>query len=303
MWIQTFVSYLKYERNLSARTIEGYEADLKAFGRYAKELDETLDWTTVDEDVIRDWMMKMTENGNRASSVGRRLSSLRAFYKFLLRRKMVERDPTRLIVSPKKGKVLPSFVREDQMDRLLDGNYFPDSFEGRQDRMMLLTFYSTGVRLSELIGIDVADMDCGMCQLKVTGKRNKQRIIPFGQEMKEAVEDFLAERKRFLEEKGVNTTAFFVRPKDLMRFAPGQVRTKVNQYLGMVTTLKKKSPHVLRHSFATSMLNHRADLQSVKELLGHERLSTTEIYTHTSLEEIKSMYNLAHPRAEKRMRR
>lgn len=302
MWIQTFVNYLRYERNLSARTIEGYEADLKAFSRYAKELDETLDWTTVDEDVIRDWMMKMAECGNRASSVGRRLSSLRAFYKFLFRRKMVACDPTHLIASPKQEKVLPSFVREDQMDRLLDGNYFPDSFEGKQDRMMLLTFYSTGVRLSELIGIDVADMDCGLCQLRVTGKRDKQRIIPFGQEMKESVENFLAERRRFLEEKGVSTSAFFVRPKDLRRLTPGQVRAKVNRYLGMVTTLKKKSPHVLRHSFATSMLNHRADLQSVKELLGHERLSTTEIYTHTSFEELKSMYNQAHPRVEKTRR-
>ena len=300
MWIQPFIDYLRYERNLSERTIEGYEADLKAFSRFAKELDETLDWTTIDEDVIRNWMMDMMEHGNRASSVSRRLSSMRTFYKFLLRRKLVDRDPTHLIAPPRQEKALPVFVREDQMDRLLDGAYFDDSFSGMQDRLMLLTFYSTGVRLSELIGIDVKDMDCGMLQLSVTGKRNKQRIIPFGAEMKEAVQAFLEARKAFLNEKGVTGNALFLNPKNAERLTPRQVRERVKHYLGMVTTLKKKSPHVLRHSFATSMLNHRADLQSVKELLGHERLSTTEIYTHTSFEELKSMYNQAHPRATKK---
>lgn len=300
MWIQPFIDYLRYERNLSERTIEGYEADLKAFSRFAKELDETLDWTTIDEDVIRNWMMDMMEHGNRASSVSRRLSSIRTFYKFLLRRKLVDRDPTHLIAPPRQEKALPVFVREDQMDRLLDGAYFDDSFSGMQDRLMLLTFYSTGVRLSELIGIDVKDMDCGMLQLSVTGKRNKQRIIPFGTEMKEAVLAFLEARKAFLSEKGVRSNALFLNPKNAERLTPQQVRERVKHYLGMVTTLKKKSPHVLRHSFATSMLNHRADLQSVKELLGHERLSTTEIYTHTSFEELKSMYNQAHPRATKK---
>ncbi|MGM9675103.1 MAG: tyrosine-type recombinase/integrase [Bacteroidaceae bacterium] len=300
MWIQPFIDYLRYERNLSERTIEGYEADLKAFSRFAKELDETLDWTTIDEDVIRNWMMDMMEHGNRASSVSRRLSSMRTFYKFLLRRKLVDRDPTHLIAPPRQEKALPVFVREDQMDRLLDGAYFDDSFSGMQDRLMLLTFYSTGVRLSELIGIDVKDMDCGMLQLSVTGKRNKQRIIPFGTEMKEAVLAFLEARKAFLSEKGVRSNALFLNPKNAERLTPQQVRERVKHYLGMVTTLKKKSPHVLRHSFATSMLNHRADLQSVKELLGHERLSTTEIYTHTSFEELKSMYNQAHPRATKK---
>lgn len=300
MWIQPFIYYLRYERNLSERTIEGYEADLKAFSRFAKELDETLDWTTIDEDVIRNWMMDMMEHGNRASSVSRRLSSIRTFYKFLLRRKLVDRDPTHLIAPPRQEKALPVFVREDQMDRLLDGAYFDDSFSGMQDRLMLLTFYSTGVRLSELIGIDVKDMDCGMLQLSVTGKRNKQRIIPFGTEMKEAVLAFLEARKAFLSEKGVTSNALFLNPKNAERLTPQQVRERVKHYLGMVTTLKKKSPHVLRHSFATSMLNHRADLQSVKELLGHERLSTTEIYTHTSFEELKSMYNQAHPRATKK---
>ena len=300
MWIQTFIDYLRYERNLSERTVEGYEADLKAFSRFAKSLDETLDWTTIDEDIIRNWMMDMMEHGNRASSVSRRLSSMRTYYKFLLRRKLVERDPTHLIIPPRQEKPLPVFVREDQMDRLLDGAYFEDSFSGKQDRLILLTFYSTGVRLSELIGIDVKDMDCGLSQLTVTGKRNKQRIIPFGNEMKEAVQDFLVVRKAFLEEKGVDSKVLFLNPRNAGRFSPSQVRTRVNHYLGMVTTLKKKSPHVLRHSFATSMLNHRADLQSVKELLGHERLSTTEIYTHTSFEELKSMYNQAHPRAVKK---
>ena len=293
MWIQTFIDYLRYERNLSERTVEGYEADLKAFSRFAKSLDETLDWTTIDEDIIRNWMMDMMEHGNRASSVSRRLSSMRTYYKFLLRRKLVERDPTHLIVPPRQEKPLPVFVREDQMDRLLDGAYFEDSFSGKQDRLILLTFYSTGVRLSELIGIDVKDMDCGLSQLTVTGKRNKQRIIPFDQALKETLQVYVAKRN---DEVEGGCEALFVRPTG-ERLYPQLVERIVKKGLSRVVTMKKRSAHVLRHSFATAMLNHEAELGAIKELLGHESLATTEIYTHTTFEELKKVYNQAHPRA------
>ena len=300
MWIQSFVDYLRYERNLSERTIKGYSAGLEAFERFFKRLDAELCWENLDEDVIRDWMMAMMEEGNRTGSICCRLSSVRAFYKFLLKRGLVDRNPAHLVVAPKREKNLPIFVREDQMDRLLDGNYFPEDFVGVRDRLILLAFYSTGMRLSELTGLTLDDVDCKQSQVRVTGKRNKQRVIPFGAEMMSSIHSYLAMRHAMLMEKGIVSNWFFVSEKSGGRMPDSKVRQIVQAYLGRVTTLRKKSPHVLRHSFATSMLNHRADLQSVKELLGHERLSTTEIYTHTTFEELKDMYNQAHPRAPKK---
>jgi integrase/recombinase XerC len=300
MWIQSFVDYLRYERNLSERTIKGYSAGLEAFERFFKRLDTELCWENLDEDVIRDWMMAMMEEGNRTGSICCRLSSVRAFYKFLLKRGLVDRNPAHLVVAPKREKNLPIFVREDQMDRLLDGNYFPEDFVGVRDRLILLAFYSTGMRLSELTGLALDDVDCKQSQVRVTGKRNKQRVIPFGTEMMSSIHSYLAMRHAMLMEKGIVSNWFFVSEKSGGRMLDSKVRQIVQAYLGRVTTLRKKSPHVLRHSFATSMLNHRADLQSVKELLGHERLSTTEIYTHTTFEELKDMYNQAHPRAPKK---
>ncbi|MCR4592631.1 MAG: tyrosine recombinase XerC [Bacteroidaceae bacterium] len=300
MWIKIFVDYLRFERNLSEKTIEAYQADLEAFEQFYKDLNSELSWKTVDSDVIRDWEVSMMNSGNSASSVNRRLSALRSFYRFLLRRKMVVVDPAHNLRGPKKEKSLPYYIRESEMDQLLDReNYFSDDFEGRRDRMIMLMFYSTGIRLSELTGLNLADVDLDQMQVKVTGKRNKQRIIPYGDEMGDALRGYLELRTLFLISKGrTDETAFFVDVRSGNRILPGKVQVLVKRYLSLVTTQRKRSPHVLRHSFATSMLNHHADLQSVKELLGHESLSTTEIYTHTSFEELKEMYKQAHPRAK-----
>lgn len=300
MWIKIFVDYLRFERNLSEKTIEAYQADLEAFEQFYKDLNSELSWKTVDSDVIRDWEVSMMNSGNSASSVNRRLSALRSFYRFLLRRKMVVVDPAHNLRGPKKEKSLPYYIRESEMDQLLDReNYFSDDFEGRRDRMIMLMFYSTGIRLSELTGLNLADVDLDQMQVKVTGKRNKQRIIPYGDEMGDALRGYLELRTLFLISKGrTDEAAFFVDVRSGNRILPGKVQVLVKRYLSLVTTQRKRSPHVLRHSFATSMLNHHADLQSVKELLGHESLSTTEIYTHTSFEELKEMYKQAHPRAK-----
>lgn len=301
MWIQIFVDYLRFERNLSEKTIEAYQADLEAFKQFYESLNNEISWKNVDSDIIRDWEVSMMNNGNTASSVNRRLSALRSFYRFLLRRKMVTADPAHNLRGPKKEKSLPYYIRESEMNRLLDEErYFSDDFEGRRDKMIMLMFYSTGVRLSELVGLNLADVDLDQMQIKVTGKRNKQRIIPYGDEMGDAIRDYLGLRASFLEEKGKaeEEKALFVDVRSGNRILPGKVQVLVKKYLSLVTTQRKRSPHVLRHSFATSMLNHHADLQSVKELLGHESLSTTEIYTHTSFEELKEMYKHAHPRAK-----
>ena len=298
-WIEDFIDYLRYERNYSRRTLEEYQADLEAFRRFYEAIDKDLNWAEMPADIIRQWVVEMMDKGNAATSVRRRLSSLRSFYKFLLRRKLVTRDPVHNMPGPKVEKKLPAYVRETEMDRLFDSDFFGEDYEGCRDRMILLTFYSTGIRLSELVGLSDKDVDLDQMQLKVTGKRNKQRIIPYGDEFGDSLRAYLVERDAFAKQTVVSEDhALFLDERKGQRMTPAKVRGIVKRYLSKVTTQQRNSPHVLRHTFATAMLNHKADLQSVKELLGHESLSTTEIYTHTTFEQLKEMYNQAHPRAK-----
>ena len=271
---------------------------MEAFKRFYEAIDKDLTWAEMPADIIRQWVVEMMDNGNAATSVRRRLSSLRSFYKFLLRRKLVTRDPVHNMPGPKVEKKLPAYVRETEMDRLFDGDFFGQDYQGCRDRMILLTFYSTGIRLSELVGLAEKDVDLDQMQLKVTGKRNKQRIIPYGDEFGDSLRNYLAEREAYAKQRGSDETAIFLDERSGQRMRPAKVRGIVKKYLSQVTTQQRNSPHVLRHTFATAMLNHKADLQSVKELLGHESLSTTEIYTHTTFEQLKEMYKLAHPRAK-----
>ena len=296
-WIDNFIEYLRYERNYSLRTIEEYQSDLKAFKRFYEALDSDITWENMPVDIVRQWMVEMMDAGNVATSVQRRLSSLRSFYKFLLRRSLVTRDPVHNMRGPKAEKKLPAYVRETEMDRLFDEDFFSSSYVDQRNRMILLTFYTTGIRLSELVSLTEKDVDLDQMQLKVTGKRNKQRIIPYGDEYGDSLRSYLSERDNFASLCGTQDTSLFLDERRGGRMTPEKVRGIVKKYLSMVTTQQRNSPHVLRHTFATAMLNHNADLQSVKELLGHESLSTTEIYTHTTFEQLKEMYNQAHPRA------
>ena len=297
MWIQNFIDYLRYERNLSERTVSEYQADLEAFERFYVALDENYDWQSVDGSVVREWMLHMMENGQRASSVSRRLSALRTFYKFLLQRGLTDHDPVHSVSSPKKERALPTYLREAELNRLLDGtDIFPEGYVGVRDRMIILMFYSTGIRRAELVGMNLQDVDVHLRQIKVTGKRNKQRLIPYGAEMEADLQLYCEARAAFCKQHS-SSDALFLDERTGERIEAPKVWRIVHKYLTLVTTQKKRSPHVLRHTFATSLLNHHADLQSVKELLGHESLSTTEIYTHTSFEELKELYKQAHPRA------
>ena len=293
MLIDSFLEYLRLERNYSERTIVSYETDLREFEEYFQEVDAGLDFKKIDADIVRRWMVRLMDEGRAATSVNRKLSTLRSFYRFLLRRKEVVINPMLKVVGPKKKKPLPFFVREKDMDRLLDESLFEEGFEGCRDRLILEMFYATGMRLSELIGLNDADVDLSARLIKVTGKRNKQRLIPFGNELEEDLLIYIKVRNEALPE---GTKAFFVR-KNGMRMYPLQVYRLVRKSLSKVVTLKKRSPHVLRHTFATAMLNGKAEMRAVKELLGHESLVTTEVYTHTTFEELKKVYELAHPRA------
>ena len=293
MMINEFLNYLKFERNRSDLTIKNYGEDLRAFKEFYGNLDSRLSWKSVDSDIIRDWMESMMDKGNNATSINRRLSALRSFYRFALARKLVDKDPVHGVTGPKKGRPLPKFLKENEMDRLLDAGSWTEGFEDVRDRTIIMTFYETGIRLSELIGLDDCMVDFSNRQLKVTGKRNKQRVIPFGEELLATLRDYMKCRDK---EVNLQSDALFVTAKG-PRMTTSQVREAVRKNLSKVCTLKKRTPHVLRHTFATAMLNNKAGIESVKKLLGHESLSTTEIYTHTTFEQLKREYYSAHPRA------
>ena len=291
--IEEFLDYLRYERNRSPKTVLCYEADLIAFERYFQNLDSHLSWESVDSDIIRGWMESMMDKGNNATSVNRRLSALRSFYRFALTRGLVQADPARRIEGPKCDKPLPQFLKESEMNRLIDDVEWGARYVDVRARTIILVFYQTGIRLSELVGLNEDDVNTVTCEIKVTGKGSKERVVPFGAELKEAL---LAFEKRRDEDVVRTSRAFFVSEKG-KRMTPEAVRREVESKLQLVCTLKKKSPHVLRHTFATAMLNNGASIESVRKLLGHESASTTEIYTHTTFEQLKRVYEEAHPRA------
>ena len=293
MMINQFLDYLRYERNASPQTVQTYEESLRAFESYLTFRDNDLSLDSVDTDLIRDWMESLMDKGNSASTINKKLSALRSFYRFALKRELVKKDPAHAVTGPKKSKPLPQFLREGEMDRLLDGLEWDSSFNNVRARTILLLFYEAGLRRSELIGLDDKDVDFEAAQLKVTGKRNKQRIVPFGAELAETLKNYKAKRQ---EEFGETNGALFLSDKG-ERISGAMVYQIVRKYLSMVTSLKKRSPHVLRHTFATAMLNNGAGLETIKSLLGHESVSTTEIYTHTTFEQLKRIYKEAHPRA------
>lgn len=289
----SFLDYLRYERNYSDDTVKAYGEDIRQFQEFGGEDVGLQSPSEVVVDVVREWMIHLMNLGYATTSVNRKLSSLRSYYKYLLRKGEVKVDPLRKITGPKNKKNLPVFVKESEMNRLLDDEDFGEGFEGCRDHLVIAMFYATGMRLSELIGLDDGDVDFAASVIKVTGKRNKQRLIPFGEELRVEMETYVKQRD---ESVPVRSDAFFVR-KTGERLYPNIVRKIVTRNLSKVVTVKKRSPHVLRHTFATSMLNHDAELGAIKELLGHESLATTEIYTHTTFEELKKVYNQAHPRA------
>jgi len=293
MLINSFLDYLRYERNYSEKTILAYRRDIEQLVEFVQGEIGDFSPQSVDSEQIRNWIVSLMDKDYTSTSVNRKLSSLRAFYKFLLKRSDVTIDPLRKIVGPKNKKSLPVFVREDDMNKLLDEADFGEGFKAVRDHLVIEMFYATGMRLSELIGLNDGDVDFSSSLLKVTGKRDKQRLIPFGDELKEAMLVYMNIRNEAVANR---SEAFFIR-EDGQRLYGGLVYNIVKRNLSKVVTLKKKSPHVLRHTFATMMLNNDAELEAVKELLGHESLATTEVYTHTTFEELKKVYKQAHPRA------
>ena len=293
MDIEKFLDYMRYERGRSENTIESYRRDLGAFVQFMKGLDESLTIDTADADVVRDWMEHMMDGGNSPASICRRLRAVRSMYRYALARGLVDHDPAHAVKGPKRRRRLPQFVSENDMDRLLDDVEWGSDYNSTRTRTILLMLYETGMRASELTGLNDGDIDFARSEIRVVGKGNRQRAIPFGTELREQV--LLYQGKRNAEQPERDRQAFLV-DNHGRRLTYGQLRRIVKGQLSVVGNISKRSPHVLRHTFATTMLNNGADLESVQKLLGHKELSTTEIYTHTTFDQLKRIYNKAHPR-------
>jgi integrase/recombinase XerC len=292
--IDSFTNYLSFEKRYSAHTIRAYRDDLAAFAAYlAAEFGE-MGLQEAGPAVVRSWLASLKDEGLTGRSVNRKISSLRQFYKHLLRTGVVTQSPMGVISGPRVNKRLPVFVEQDDMAGLFREVEFPDSWEGLTDRLALALLYATGIRLSELIQLKEGQVDDGNRTIKVLGKGNKERVIPVSQALLVAVQEY-KERKRAVH-AAADMSVLLVGATG-KKLYPKYVYRAVRKYLAQVTTLEKKSPHVLRHTFATHLMNAGAELNSVKELLGHANLSATQIYTHNTIEKLKDIYKRSHPKA------
>lgn len=293
--VTAYLDYLRYEKRMSPNTIVAYQTDLEQFEAYAEQNFHLQDLIDADADVVRTWTLTLMEEGVTTRSINRKISCLKSFYNYQHKMGKVEDNIMRQVVSPKMSKRLPHFVEERDMDRLFTSDMFDEGFEGRRDQAIMELFYSTGMRLSELLNIKLADIDFYERTVKVLGKRNKERIIPLNHVAIEAIEKYLAIYEQEFGELNKNS-CIFVTSKN-RKLYPKAIYNIVRKYLDVVTTIDKRSPHVLRHTFATHMLNNGADINAIKEILGHSSLAATQVYTHNSIEKLKSIYQQAHPRA------
>lgn len=286
----SFLEYLQYEKRFSQHTLLAYAGDLSQFTQYLQETYEIKTVQEITHTVIRSWIVSMMEEKISPRSVNRKITTLKTFYKFLLRQQVVTENPMLKIQSPKTSRRLPVFVEKDNMTELLDRIQFGNDFEGTRNKLIIELFYATGIRLSELINLKRSNVHTGSSQLKVMGKRNKERIVPFNEALKGLIEEYLTYSE-------VESGEYLFVTKTGKKLYEKLVYRIVNKYLSQVTSINKKSPHVLRHTFATHMLNNGADLNSIKELLGHANLSATQIYTHNTVEKLKNVHRQAHPKA------
>jgi len=292
--IQAFIDYLKFEKRYSAHTIRSYSDDLEAFVAYLKAEFGEQGVQEVSPAMVRSWLAALKDGGMSSRSINRKISSLRSFYKYLLRMGEVVQSPMVAIVAPRAARRLPVFVEQQQMSELFSEVEFPDDWEGLTDRLLLALLYNTGMRLSELINLKESQVNDATRVIKVLGKGNKERVIPVSGMLLEAVRDY-QEKKRVLLERA--DEGVLLVGKSGRRLYPKYVYRVVQRYLAQVTTIEKKSPHVLRHTFATHLMNEGAELNSVKELLGHASLAATQVYTHNTIEKLKDIYKKAHPKA------
>ncbi|MFT3827364.1 MAG: tyrosine-type recombinase/integrase [Chitinophagaceae bacterium] len=294
--IQTFVNYLKFEKRYSAHTIRAYQDDLQQFFDYLRMELSTPDpaLSDIPAAFVRSWLASLKEDKSTAKTINRKISSLKSFFKYFMRTGELEQTPMTNIVAPKIAKRLPVYVEQKDVRTLFEHVTFPDTWQGVTDKLLLAIFYHTGMRLSELVNLKESQVNKAGNSLKVLGKGNKERVIPVSAQLVKAIDTYIQAKRNTLEE--ADTTVLLVNDKGKKLYAK-YVYLAVKKYLSAVTTIDKKSPHVLRHTFATHLTNNGADLNAVKELLGHSSLAATQIYTHNTIEKLKEVYQKAHPKA------
>jgi len=287
-----FLAYIQYEKRYSPHTVTAYRTDLDQFFTFLSAQYQITDISVIDHSMIRSWLVFLMEQGDSPRSVNRKLTSLKSFYRFLLKEGVVENNPMRRVISPKTSKRLPEFVETASMSALIGHMQGVEGFPGLRDMIIVEMFYNTGIRLSELLNLKETDVDFNSDTIKVMGKRNKERIIPFSKKFGTLLKNYVKEKEN----------SFGQHPELFLTDKGGKMYSKqiyliVNKHLAGFTTLDKKSPHVLRHTFATHLLNNGAELNAVKELLGHASLAATQVYTHNTIDKLKRIYKQAHPRA------
>ena len=288
MHLEKFLQHLEIHKRFSKHTINAYKTDLSQFHAFLLLEYNISDISLVHHQLIRHWISFLLESGITPRSVKRKITTLKSYFKYLLQEDIIDENPTRKIISPKDSKKLPVFVERSKMETLLSDIDFPDSFDGERDKLIIDVFYMTGIRLSELLSLKIKDIDFRNSNIKVLGKRNKERVIPLSSNLLKELDIFFMKYK-------INKYCF-------TNFSGKQLGSKqvyniVNKYLSMVSGIEKRSPHVLRHTFATHMLNNGADINAIKEILGHANLNATQVYTHNTVERLKKVYKQAHPRA------
>jgi len=294
---EKFINYLQHERRFSPHTVRAYKDDLAQFSEYIQKTYEINDPTQITAPLIRSWIVSMMDNKISARSVNRKITTLKTFYRFLQRDGSLTESPMLKIQSPKVPKKLPVFLEEDKMELLLYKVKFEEGLNGERDKLIIDLLYNTGIRLSELVNLTEANINTYNNTIKVLGKRNKERIIPFSDSMALSISEYRTKKNN---EKLSNKEGTLFVTEDGKKLYPKFVYRVVNRYLSAVTTHSKKSPHVLRHTFATHLLNKGADINAIKELLGHANLSATQIYTHNTIEKLKQTHKKAHPREKKK---
>jgi integrase/recombinase XerC len=291
--IQPFIDYLKFEKRFSQHTIISYETDLIAFFDYLQVQYNGIALEQLSHIYIRGWLASLKDEGLTSKSINRKISTLRSFFKYQLKMGVIRQTPMTKIIAPKNEKRLPQFVAEKDIDTLFRHMEFPDTWKGKTEQLLLLLFYNTGMRLSELINLKETSINFSNHTMKILGKGNKERILPISPEILLAIKNYIDEKSKNFEGNAEN---LLVSEKG-KALSPRSVYTSVKTYLSQITTIEKRSPHVLRHTFATHLTNNGADLNAVKELLGHSSLAATQVYTHNTIDKLKNIYKKAHPKA------
>lgn len=289
-----FLSYLKSEKRYSDHTLKAYDSDISQFELFLKAQFPEQTLKTLSSIHIRSWLVHLKEEGNSNRSINRKSASIKSLYKFALKKGLVSSNPSDAIRAPKIKKKLPVFIPSDILNGLFDQSHFSEDFSGQRDKLVIELLYGTGIRLSELIELKKDDINYHQSVIKVLGKGNKDRVIPLHKELIKSIKNYTDLQEKMVRE---NANNYLILRDDGQKAYPVLIYRIVKKYLDLITTVEKKSPHVLRHTFATHLLNKGADLNAIKDLLGHENLAATQVYTHNSLEQLKSIFKKAHPKA------